>query len=105
MYGSYHESRGYGACSCGGQGGHHYGGGQEGRCSCGCGCSCHHGGGCCCQGGHGHHGGCSCGTDDSPRLHRRFFSQQERTSDLEAYLKDLEAEIQGVREALAGGGQ
>ena len=102
MCGCEHGSGGYGSCGCG----HHgYRGFTQGGCSCGC----HHGGGhggsCSCQGGRGHHGGsCSCGSDDSPRLHRRFFSRQERTGDLEAYLKDLEAEIQGVREALAAGG-
>jgi hypothetical protein len=36
-------------------------------------------------------------------LQRRFYSRQERSGDLEAYLKDLEAEIQGVREALQSG--
>ena len=104
-----------GGCGCGGYGGGHHGGG--GGCGCGghhgyqgCNCSCHQGGGgcsCAChQGGHGHHGGGgSCGGDNGPRLRRRFYSKQERTGELEAYLKDLEAEIQGVREALAGGGE
>jgi hypothetical protein len=38
-------------------------------------------------------------------LRRRFYSRQEQTSGLEAYLHELEAEIQGVREALARGEQ
>jgi len=104
-----------GSCGCGGGGHHgHHGGGYGQRCSCGCGCSCHQGGGCGCschQGG-GHHGGGSCGQQgcscgggsDAPRLQRRFFSKQERSGDLEAYLRDLEAEAQAVREALASGG-
>jgi hypothetical protein len=88
--------------NCGGGGHHGHGGGHEGqRCSCGCGCSCHQGGQSYGGGHRGHHGGCSCGSDDSPRLRRRFYSKQERSSELEAYLKDLEAEALGVREALA----
>ncbi|MCL4466548.1 MAG: hypothetical protein M1401_04010 [Chloroflexi bacterium] len=81
--------------------GHHHGE------QCGCG---HHGGMAhhetdCGRGGGGHrHGmGDHCGCGGSGRgFHRRFSSRMERISDLETYLKDLEAEAEGAREALAG---
>ena len=101
----YHGTGEYGDCSCGAPRGHH--GGERGEHYYG-GCSCggHHYGGCRCGCHHGGHSGACGEADSTPRLQRRFYSRQERTGDLEAYLKDLEAEIQGVREALAReGGQ
>lgn len=80
-----------------------------------CGCSSHHGWGyghgCGC-GHHTHyhhrHGPCGCQHSDlcccpekyGPGFHRRFRSRAERIAELEEYLRELEAEAQGVREAL-----
>lgn len=101
----HHEYGHHGDCGCGaqtGRHGHEHGGHRYGGCSCGG----HHYGGCSCSCHHGGHGGCGCEGDSTPRLQRRFYSRQERAGELEAYLRDLEAEIQGVREALAReGGQ
>jgi len=83
---SHHE----GECGCGG----HHGGAHDGECGCG--------------GHHSHHGheGCHQGHDwgwggRCYGFWRRFRSREERLVGLEAYLKELEAEAQGVREALA----
>lgn len=111
MCGSHHHDE---ECGCYEGHGHH-----EGDCGCGghghraheegCGCGGHHShhpehhhhghgyfagrhGGCCCHGWHG--GGFG--------FHRHFWSDAERISELEVYLKELEAEAQGVREHLAG---
>ena len=81
--------------------GRHHGG------ECGCG---HHGGvghhemecGCAGEGHghyHGHHGSCGCGGVGGG-FHRRFRGRQELIAELETYLKELEAEAQGVRETL-----
>jgi hypothetical protein len=104
--GTHHHGRGeYGDCGCGAHKGHH-GGGHGGQYYGGCSCGGHHYGGCSCSCHHGGHSGACCEGDSTPRLQRRFYSRQERTGDLEGYLRDLEAEIQGVREALAReGGQ
>jgi hypothetical protein len=73
-----------------------------------CGCE-QHGGvphneadcGCGCGGGHRHGQGDQCGCGGGGRgFHRRFRSRQEHISELETYLKNLEAEAEGVREAL-----
>ena len=48
-------------------------------------------GGCCCQAG-GFHG---------RPFHRHFPSREERIARLEAYLKDIQAEAQGIEEHLA----
>ena len=82
-----HHSEDYGCC-CGGYGGHHHRGGHS---------SSRHGGHACCG-----HDSCCCGAGENPHaFHRRFHNREERAAELEAYLKELEAEIQGVREALA----
>lgn len=62
-------------------------------------CGCHHGGyG---HGAHGHRHECCCGEGEGAQgFRRRFHGRAERVAGLEAYLKDLEAEAQGVREAL-----
>lgn len=46
---------------------------------------------------------CDCGCQDDRRfgLRRHFFSKAEMIEALEAYLKELENEAQGVREAIA----
>jgi len=76
-------------------GGHHYGHDDD--------CGCHHGHHrhhyCCCGHGgeyhhrHGHHG------EEHPfGFRRQFFSKEDKINALEAYLKELEAEAQAVRE-------
>jgi len=112
MCGSHHhgEERG---CGCHEGHGHH-----ETDCGCGahggeerevgCGCGGHHG----YHPGHHHHehgylashqGGCCCQSwGESFGFHRHFPTRPERIARLEAYLKDLEAEVQGVREHLEG---
>lgn len=75
----------------------------------GCGCE-HHGesprheADCGCGGeGHGHYQGhdCGCGCGAVGRgFRRRFHGRQEQIAELETYLKELEAEVQGVREAV-----
>ena len=105
-----------GGCGCGH--GH-----QEGERSCGCGehhGSCHHGsehgghrdcqhsGHCSCgchQGGDCRCGGSGCGRccgEHGRGFQRRFRTREERIAELEVYLRELEAEAQGVREAIAG---
>lgn len=72
-------------CRCGGHHGHHqeqYHGLHHDR-SCGC----HHGYDCHCQ-----------GEGRGLGFERRFRSRAELIAKLEAYLKELEAEAQGVRE-------
>jgi hypothetical protein len=98
MCGSHHHDKGHG-CGCHEGHGHHEGD---------CGCGGHHGH----QPGYhhhghgyfsGHHGGCCCqGWGGRFGFQRRFQSQADRIIDLEAYLRELEAEAQGVREHLAG---
>ena len=91
------------AYRCGGQHGHgqEHGGGcgcsrghhSEGCCSCGC----HHGGDCRCG------GSCACHAGSRERgFQRRFRTREEQITELETYLMELEAEAQGVREAIAG---
>jgi hypothetical protein len=84
-----------GSCGCGG--GHHE---QAETCDCGCGGP---------GGSHGHEAG-SCGCHDSHDcgcgghghgFQRRYQTKEERIAELEAYLRELEAEAQGVREAIA----
>lgn len=41
-----------------------------------------------------HHGGCGCGSGG--HFPRRFLSKEERVAKLEAYLKDLKAELKEV---------
>jgi hypothetical protein len=66
------------------------GGGR--RCDCGdCGCGCGRGCRCGC--------GCGCGCDGG--FKRRHQTKTEQSAELEKYLKDLEAEVQAVREKLA----
>lgn len=65
---------------------------ERGRCRCGDrydddGCDCC-GGGCCCD--------CCCGGG----FRRRYQTKAEQTAELEAYLRDLEAEVQAVEERL-----
>ena len=88
--------------------GHHHG--EE--CGCGqahdedaCGCGEHHGAGHgyeCSGGGHRRRHHCRCGCCGGSSFQRRFPTKEERIAELEEYLKALEAEAQGVREALAG---
>jgi len=98
-----YQERYEGTCGCGGAG-HHRGhgvergwGGHHGRY--------HHG-----PASHGYYPvGCCChpSGEQGPGFHRRFRSRDERAADLEAYLKELGAEAEGVREALGrlGAGQ
>ena len=65
------------SCCCESRGGHH----RRGR---------HH--------GHGHgHSSCGCGS----RFRRKFTNKAEKIKKLENYIEDLEAEIAGVKEAIA----
>jgi hypothetical protein len=82
-----------------------------------CECGCHEGRhgwrheGCGCGGHtseygehHGHHGGeCGCHghRGEGIRFARRFVSRAERLEELEAYLKDLQAEAKGAEERIA----
>jgi len=76
-------------------GGHHYGHDDD--------CGCHHGHHHhCCRGHdgkyhhhhhHGHHG-----EEHLFGFRRQFFSKEDKINALEAYLKELEAEAQAVRE-------
>jgi hypothetical protein len=76
-------------------GGHHgHGGGSS--CCCGHGGHGHHG---CCCGAHYRHHDCGCGHPFGFR--RQFSTREEEAAALEQYLKDLEAEANGVRERLA----
>ena len=67
-------------------------------------CGGHHGWGagasCCCGGDHRQHG-CCCGGGHPSGFQRRFSTKEEETAGLEDYLKELEAEAEGVRERLA----
>ena len=89
-------------CGCGGHGKHHgeqYGAGQEGHNEdCGCGGHGHHGM------YRGRHGGCSCGCHQHHGgipFPRRFVSREEVINNLEEYLKQLQAEANGVEERIA----
>ena len=87
-------------CDCGRDEGHAH---HRGECGCGrSGSHAHHGGGhgrgcCCCR-----RCCCACRGGGGWAFPRRFRSRQEQVAELEAYLQELEAEAQGVREALAG---
>jgi hypothetical protein len=76
---------------CGG----HYGWGSAPSCCCDCGGDPQHG--CGCGGGHSQHG---CSGEHALRFHRRFRSKDDEVTDLEQYLRDLDAEAKGVRERL-----
>ncbi len=105
---SHHHHEGH-ECGCHEGHGHH-----EGDCGCGGHGHGEHEEGCGCEGHHGHHpehqhhgpgyfaghqGSCCHGRGEwSFGFHRHFRSGAERISELEAYLKELEAEAQGVRE-------
>ncbi len=54
----------------------------------------HHGHGEPYYGGHHHHHGCCCGV-------RHFPTREEMIEELEEYLEQLKAEVQGVEERLA----
>jgi len=75
---------------------HGHGGGSS-HC---CGDAAHSQHGCCCARVHPHWEGCNCGAHPL-RFQRRFTSRREEAEALERYLKDLEAEVEGVRERLA----
>jgi len=100
MCGSHHHDEGHG-CGCQESHSHHegdrgWGGHEGGEREEGCGCGGHegdhHG-----HHRHGHYGrGCS-GDRPGFGLRRRFQSRTEQIEELEAYLKELEAEAQGVR--------
>lgn len=80
---------------------------HRGGCQCG-----NHSEGCRCD-NHGeryrcreHHGSadCYCGSGKehkAGRFHRRYYTREEKTTELEGYLEDLQAEIQTVEERLA----
>ena len=94
MCGSHHHhDEGHG-CGCHEGHGHHegdrgWGGHEGGEREEGCGCGGHH--------EHGHYG-CGCrGEGPGFGLRRHFQSRAEQIEELEAYLKELEAEAQGVR--------
>lgn len=62
-------------------------------------CGCHHGG--LGHGVHGHPYACCCGEEGGAQaFRRRFRGRDERVAEMEAYLRDLEAEAQGVREEI-----
>jgi hypothetical protein len=64
--------------------------GDENLCSCGESCSC------------GDDCNCGCDSDEeTPHIHRRFYTKAEQIEMLEDYLTDLKAEAAGVEEALA----
>lgn len=65
-------------------------------CQCGCSCSCHVQCECAC-----HRGGCCCGHHGAEGFQRRFINRAERIAQLEKYLEELRAEVQGVEEAIA----
>jgi hypothetical protein len=115
MAGSHHHGE---ECDCGCHEGHGY---HESDCGCGghggeereeqCGCGGHHGHHQEQHHGPHHHDHCSCGCHHSPGcrcegegraygFQRRFRSRVEQVAELEAYLKELEAEAQGVRERM-----
>ena len=54
---------------------------------------------------HGNKSGCNCGCGceycGGSHFHRRYQTKDEQISDLEAYLADLNAEVQAVSERLA----
>jgi hypothetical protein len=54
-------------------------------------CDCREGGGC----------GCRCGCSCEGGFKRRYQTKAEQIAELEKYLKDLKAEVQGVGEKLA----
>lgn len=60
-------------------------------CDCGSTCSCASQSGCCSS------GGCDCGKGG---FHRRFKNKAEVIAELESYLSELKAEVQGVEERL-----
>jgi hypothetical protein len=69
---------------------------------CGCGGECQCGGECCCGGGCQCRGECGCGCDSGqPRFQRRFKTKAEQIAELEAYLNELQKEVQAVEEKLA----
>ena len=78
-------------CECGGHHGEHgHAGGPEHHGGHACGCGDRHGHGCCCgEGEQGQH------------FRRRFHTREERLASLEAYLKDLQAEVKAVEEQMA----
>ena len=99
MCGGHHGWGSASNCCCGeGHRQHSYGCGHGSECHCGR----HHGWGntsqCCCGGGHSERGCCR---EHPVRFHRQFRSKEDEMADLEQYLKDLEAEANGVRERLA----
>lgn len=102
-----------GRCGCEQHGGHRHEHGEEGH---RCGCE-HHGehhhehgeGGCdrdreCCCGRGPHHGRehrGPCGGGPGRHFRRHFFTREERLAWLEAYLKELQAEVKAVEEKTA----
>jgi hypothetical protein len=91
-------------CGCGGHGHHH---GEQhverqesGGGACGCGGHGHQGQG---MNSQWHHGGATCGCHHHGAMgfHRRFVSREEVVSRLEEYLKQLQAEANGVEERIA----
>ena len=99
MCGGHHGWESASHCCCGEGHTQHSSGHGHGS---GCHCGCHHGwgsgSGCCCGGGNFHDG---CSGEHPLRFQRRFRSRDDEVTDLEQYLKDLEAEANGVRERLA----
>jgi hypothetical protein len=101
----HHDAEGEegGHCDCGGErhGEHRHEHGEGHHEGCGCGGG--HGRGCCCgrehHFEHGHRG--CCGGERGRQFHRRFFTREERLAWLEAYLKELQAEVKAVEEKLA----
>ena len=90
-------------CGCGGHGQHHgeqFGERQAGHGEdCGCEGHGHHG----MYTGWRHHGHCRCGCHHRHGrmgFYRRFISREEVISNLEEYLKQLQAEAKGVEEHL-----
>jgi hypothetical protein len=66
-------------------------------CDCGCGCGCGCGSSCSSQSGCCSSGGCECGKGG---FRRRFKNKAELIAEIESYLSELKAEVQGVEERL-----
>ncbi len=103
MHGFHHHE----GCGCGWQGEYEHQHHGHGPFECRHGGPYHEGVGWGWEGGHEHHHHGACrhgwpfyGAEQPSGFRRRFRSRSEVIGELEAYLKELEAEAQGVREKL-----
>ncbi|CEP69265.1 Uncharacterized [Moorella glycerini] len=63
-------------------------------------CQCHHSHGYYYGGHSGHQGGCCCHGHHPGGFHRHYLTAVEKKDRLEAYLKELQAEVKAVEERL-----